>query len=173
MPSGARSARRQPEAERLSLCVRLAGNFAIEACGGRTIDLCAGIGTLAFHVFWRGYYARANGEPQKSSASSAILPMSRSVARCCRKPNGSAQTCSILTLRALDASVLRLQIRRSEPLPGAAADCATPGGPCGIHSDHFPAAWLRRLMRLCASCLARRRDEGRAPSLWSMTIGPS
>ncbi|MCC8939630.1 methyltransferase [Bradyrhizobium sp. Arg68] len=41
----------------------LAGDFAIDACGGRTIDLCAGIGALAFHVFWRGNYARSQGEP--------------------------------------------------------------------------------------------------------------
>jgi len=42
----------------------LAGDFAIDACGGRTIDLCVGIGTLAFHVFWRARYARGSGEPQ-------------------------------------------------------------------------------------------------------------
>ncbi len=43
----------------------LAGDFAIDACGGRTIDLCAGIGVLAFHVFWRGYYARGQGAPER------------------------------------------------------------------------------------------------------------
>jgi len=43
----------------------LAGDFAIDACGGRTIDLCAGIGALAFHVFWRGYYARGKDELQR------------------------------------------------------------------------------------------------------------
>ncbi|WP_316166943.1 MULTISPECIES: methyltransferase [unclassified Bradyrhizobium] len=43
----------------------LAGDFAIDACGGRTIDLCAGIGALAFHVFWRAHYARHRSEPQK------------------------------------------------------------------------------------------------------------
>jgi hypothetical protein len=38
----------------------LAGDFAIDACGGRTIDLCAGIGALAFHVFWRAHHARGH-----------------------------------------------------------------------------------------------------------------
>lgn len=41
----------------------LAGDFAIDAGGGRTIDLCAGIGALAFHVYWRGYYGRERGQP--------------------------------------------------------------------------------------------------------------
>src|SRR5262245_26291139 len=41
----------------------LARDFAIDACSGRTIDLCAGIGGLAFHVFWRSYYARERSEP--------------------------------------------------------------------------------------------------------------
>nr|WP_244978361.1 methyltransferase [Bradyrhizobium pachyrhizi] len=45
--------------------IGLAGDFAIDACGGRTIDLCAGIGALAFHVFWRGHYARSKGEPER------------------------------------------------------------------------------------------------------------
>jgi len=40
----------------------LARDFAIDACGGRTIDLCAGIGALAFHVFWRAHYALERGE---------------------------------------------------------------------------------------------------------------
>ncbi|MHC2251940.1 hypothetical protein ACVILK_001632 [Bradyrhizobium embrapense] len=43
----------------------LAADFAIDASGGRTIDLCAGIGALAFHVFWRGYYARSKGDPER------------------------------------------------------------------------------------------------------------
>ncbi|WP_461326571.1 class I SAM-dependent methyltransferase [Bradyrhizobium barranii] len=43
----------------------LARDFAIDACGGRTIDLCAGIGMLAFHVFWRAHYARERDEPPK------------------------------------------------------------------------------------------------------------
>lgn len=38
----------------------LARDFAIDACGGRTIDLCAGGGALAFHVFWRAHYARGS-----------------------------------------------------------------------------------------------------------------
>ena len=42
----------------------LARDFAIDACGGRTIDLCAGIGTLAFHVFWRAHYARGSSGAQ-------------------------------------------------------------------------------------------------------------
>lgn len=43
----------------------LARDFAIDAYGGRTIDLCAGIGALAFHVYWRAHYARGHDEPQK------------------------------------------------------------------------------------------------------------
>ncbi|MCP1843942.1 SAM-dependent methyltransferase [Bradyrhizobium sp. USDA 4524] len=43
----------------------LAGDFAIDAGSGRMIDLCAGIGALAFHVFWRGYYGRSQGEPER------------------------------------------------------------------------------------------------------------
>ncbi|MGY8667022.1 methyltransferase [Bradyrhizobium sp. UFLA05-109] len=43
----------------------LARDFAIDACGGRIVDLCAGIGALAFHVYWRAYYARGRDEPQQ------------------------------------------------------------------------------------------------------------
>ncbi|WP_271507338.1 methyltransferase [Bradyrhizobium sp. CCBAU 11357] len=43
----------------------LAGDFAIDAYGGRTVDLCAGIGALAFHVYWRAHHARGRDEPQK------------------------------------------------------------------------------------------------------------
>jgi hypothetical protein len=42
----------------------LARDFAIDACGGRTLDLCAGIGALAFHVFWRTHYVRGSAEQQ-------------------------------------------------------------------------------------------------------------
>jgi predicted RNA methylase len=43
----------------------LAGDFAIDAYGGRTIDLCAGIGALSFFVFWRHHNCHEHGAPPK------------------------------------------------------------------------------------------------------------
>ncbi len=43
----------------------LAQDFAIDAWGGRTIDLCAGIGCLAFHVYWRHRAGHGSDCPEK------------------------------------------------------------------------------------------------------------
>ncbi|WP_315833522.1 methyltransferase [Bradyrhizobium prioriisuperbiae] len=54
--------------------VGLAGDFAIDAGGGRTIDLCAGIGALAFHVHWRGFYGRERNMPSPEILCIEINP---------------------------------------------------------------------------------------------------
>ncbi|MGF6431204.1 hypothetical protein [Bradyrhizobium elkanii] len=102
----------------------LAGDFAIEA--GRST--CApGLARSHFTSFG-GHITRAAraNRSKKLSVSSAIPPISRSVAWWCRKPNGSAPTCSISISEASATSVARLQIRRSAPLRGAETDRATP-----------------------------------------------
>jgi predicted RNA methylase len=43
----------------------LARDFAIDAYGGRTVDLCAGIGALAFSVFWRSEWNRDRDQAPK------------------------------------------------------------------------------------------------------------
>ncbi len=52
----------------------LAVDFAIDAGGGRTIDLCAGIGSLAFHVHWRRFYGWERNAPSPEIVCIEINP---------------------------------------------------------------------------------------------------
>lgn len=52
----------------------LAFDFAIDAWGGRTIDLCAGIGALAFAIYWRHRAGHGADCPDKQIVCIEINP---------------------------------------------------------------------------------------------------